>query len=99
MHGLFDQQLRICNGDGAMARMDGEVSHDKITRFLSEREYTSKDLWREVKSVVRQIERAEGVLIFDDTISAALVGVLPSRENRSYYLPCRQHGSNISRRR
>jgi hypothetical protein len=49
--------------------VNGEVSHDKITRFLSEREYTSKDLWREVKSAVRQIEADDGVLIFDDTIS------------------------------
>ncbi|PHV12888.1 IS701 family transposase, partial [Chitinimonas sp. BJB300] len=28
----------------------------------------SKDLWLQVKSVVRSIERDEGVLIFDDTI-------------------------------
>lgn len=53
---------------GLSAMVDGEVSHDKVTRFLSEREYTSKDLWREVKSTVRQIEGADGVLIFDDTI-------------------------------
>jgi len=53
---------------GLSAMVNGEVSHDKVTRFLSEREYTSKDLWREVKSVVRQVEGADGVLIFDDTI-------------------------------
>ena len=53
---------------GLSAMVDGEVSHDKVTRFLSQREYTSKDLWREVKSTVRQIEGADGVLIFDDTI-------------------------------
>ncbi len=53
---------------GLSAMLDGEVSHDKVTRFLSEREYTSKDLWREVKSTVRQIEREEGCLIFDDAI-------------------------------
>ena len=48
--------------------LDGTISHDKITRFLSEREYTSKDLWLEVKSTVRKIEGEERVLIFDDTI-------------------------------
>jgi hypothetical protein len=53
---------------GLSAMVDGEISHDKITRFLSEREYTSKDLWREVKSTVRQMEGDQGVLIFDDTI-------------------------------
>ncbi len=54
---------------GLSAMVNGEVSHDKITRFLSEREYTSKDLWLEVKRAVRQIEGDDGVLIFDDTIS------------------------------
>lgn len=53
---------------GLSAMLDGEVSHDQVTRFLSERDYTSKDLWRQVKSTVRQIERETGCLIFDDTI-------------------------------
>ena len=53
---------------GLSAMVDGEVSHDQTTRFLSEREYGSKDLWLEVKQVVRQIEDEEGCLIFDDTI-------------------------------
>jgi DDE superfamily endonuclease len=53
---------------GLSAMVDGEVSHDRITRFLSEREYSSRDLWGQVKPTVRQIERSDGVLIFDDTI-------------------------------
>src|SRR5680860_76625 len=53
---------------GLSAMVDGDMSHDHMTRFLSEREYTSKDLWLQVKSVVREIERDDGVLIFDDTI-------------------------------
>lgn len=53
---------------GMSSMLDGEVSHDRITRFLAEREYTSRDLWRQVKSTVRQIENEDGVLIFDDTI-------------------------------
>jgi hypothetical protein len=28
--------------------LDQEISHDQVTRFLSEREYTSQDLWRNV---------------------------------------------------
>src|ERR1700712_67320 len=64
----------LCNYGYATATelssmVHGEVSHDKVTRFLSEREYTSKDLWLEVKSAVRKIEGEDGVLIFDDTIS------------------------------
>jgi hypothetical protein len=53
---------------GLSAMVNGEMSHDHVTRFLSEREYTSKDLWLQVKSTVRHIERDDGVLIFDDTI-------------------------------
>jgi len=53
---------------GLSSMVDGDVSHDRVTRFLSEREYTSRDLWRQVKSTVRQIEREDGVLIFDDTL-------------------------------
>ncbi len=48
--------------------LDGEVSHDSVTRFLSSRAYTSKDLWLEVKRTVRKIEEETGCLIFDDTI-------------------------------
>jgi hypothetical protein len=53
---------------GLSSMVDGDVSHDRVTRFLSERDYTSRDLWRQVKSTVRQIEQEDGVLIFDDTI-------------------------------
>ena len=53
---------------GFSRMVEGEVSHDQMTRFLSEEEYTSKDLWLEVKGTVRQVEREDGVLIFDDTV-------------------------------
>jgi len=53
---------------GLSAMVEGEVSHDRVTRFLSGEDFTSKDLWRHVKPVVRSIEASDGVLIFDDTI-------------------------------
>ncbi|WP_376708402.1 hypothetical protein [Shewanella surugensis] len=40
----------------------------EITRLLSEQDYTSKDLWQQVKPTVRSVERDDGVLIFDYTI-------------------------------
>lgn len=47
----------------------GGVSHDKVTRFLSEKELNSSELWRLVKPLVREIEDEDwGVLIIDDTI-------------------------------
>lgn len=53
---------------GLARLLDDEFSHDQITRFLAEADYTSRDLWSLVKPVVRVIETADGVLIFDDTI-------------------------------
>lgn len=53
---------------GLERMMDGEISHDKITRFLSKDDYTSKDLWLQVKPTVRKVESDEGVVIFDDTV-------------------------------
>jgi hypothetical protein len=48
--------------------LDGSLSHDKITRMLSNQEYGSKDLWQTVKSLVRVHENDDACLIFDDTI-------------------------------
>jgi SRSO17 transposase len=53
---------------GLSAMVGGDVSHDRITRFLSSQDYTSKDLWLQVKGIVREVQNAQGVLIFDDTI-------------------------------
>ncbi len=53
---------------GLSAMLEGEVSHDRITRFLSEQDYTSKELWQQVKATVRKVEGEDGVLILDDTI-------------------------------
>jgi hypothetical protein len=44
------------------------VSHNKITRFLAEKELDSSELWRLVKPLVRELEDEGGVLIIDDTI-------------------------------
>jgi len=37
---------------GLSAMVDGQVSHDQVTRVLSAKEYASKDLWLQVKSTV-----------------------------------------------
>ena len=47
---------------------DGKISHDKVTSFLSEEDFTGKHLWRLTKSTVRQVETNEGIIIIDDTI-------------------------------
>ena len=48
--------------------LDGEISHDRITRFLSGKLKTSKDLWQFVKPLIREIETGSGCLIIDDSI-------------------------------
>lgn len=53
---------------GLSKTLDGAVSHDKITRLLSENNFSSKDLWHEVKPLVRKFESAGGCLIFDDSL-------------------------------
>jgi len=55
----------LATATGLSAMVDGAVSHDKVTRFLSGPQYTSKDWWAVVKPTVRSIEGSEGVLIFD----------------------------------
>ena len=48
--------------------LDGALSHDQVTCFLNRDDYDSKTLWQQVKKTVREVEREDGVLIFDDTI-------------------------------
>jgi hypothetical protein len=56
-------------GTGLSALLGGSVSHDRIQRFLSQREFTSADLWHFVKPHVRAVERPDGCIIIDDSIS------------------------------
>lgn len=48
---------------------EGSISHDRVTRFLNSEAQTSAALWHEVKSVIRQVENENGVLIIDDSIA------------------------------
>jgi hypothetical protein len=58
----------LTTATGMSSVLDGAVGHDEVTRFLSEREYTNKDLWKLVKPTIRQIETDDGVLVLDDTV-------------------------------
>lgn len=53
---------------GLSELLEGTLSHDQITRFLSQQRFDSKTLWQLVKPMMRAIEDDAGVLIFDDTI-------------------------------
>ena len=51
-----------------MARLLPEISHDQVTRFLSQQELNDKDLWKIVKPHLRRVQSADAVLIIDDTV-------------------------------
>ena len=53
---------------GLSELLEGEVSHDQVTRYLAGTKKTATDLWRTVKSFVREVQAEAGVLIIDDSI-------------------------------
>jgi len=59
----------LTTGTGLSRLLDGEISHDRIQRFLASPARGGKDLWKVVKPFVRQMQSKEGDLIIDDSIS------------------------------
>ena len=53
---------------GLSRLVDGDISHDSISRFLSGNEFTSRTLWQKVKPLVRKYQTTDACLIFDDVI-------------------------------
>jgi hypothetical protein len=45
------------------------ISHDKLTRFLSEEDFTGKHLWEYVKATVREVEQEDALVALDDSIA------------------------------
>ena len=62
-------QNKHATATGLSDMLSGDISHDKITRYLNYEDLGSKDLWRYNKPEIRRHERAMGgVLILDDSI-------------------------------
>ena len=53
---------------GLSSMLEGEVSHDRITRHLSGGSTGGKELWLSVKPFVKKYRSGEACIIFDDTI-------------------------------
>jgi hypothetical protein len=53
---------------GLSQLLEGEISHDQVTRYLAGTKKTATDLWRTVKPFVREVQAEAGVLIIDDSI-------------------------------
>lgn len=63
-------QNHYATATGLAAMLNGEISHDQVSRHLRSGDYGSKELWAYVKPEVRRHEqKSGGVLLLDDTIS------------------------------
>ena len=60
--------FNMATATGMSALLNEALSHDKISRFLSQSKFTQKDYWKCVKPIIRQIEDDYGVIKIDDTI-------------------------------
>lgn len=60
----------LVTSTGLSEILDGEISHDKLTRLLSNYDYDSKTLWQYVKPMVEEIISSEDVVVLaiDDSI-------------------------------
>jgi len=69
---LYSDYLIVNQGQsvstGLSTLLEGEISHDKITRSLNSSDYGSKELWSVVKPFIKQMASPNAVLCFDDTI-------------------------------
>ena len=61
-------QNKYATATGLSDLLSGEISHDKITRFLHSGDFGSKELWRYVKPTIHKLASDDGVLILDDSI-------------------------------
>jgi hypothetical protein len=63
-------QNHYATATGLAAMLDGEVSHDQVSRHLRSGVRGSKELWGYIKPSVRRHEqKSGGVLLLDDTLS------------------------------
>lgn len=71
---LYSDYLLVNQGQttatGLSALLEGELSHDQLTRYLSGTDHGCAQLWHKVKPLVRKHADAAAVLIIDDTVQA-----------------------------
>lgn len=62
---------KYATATGMSAAFCGQISHDKVSRFLSESYFDSRTIWKTVKPLIRKqvaVDDDSGVLIIDDSI-------------------------------
>ena len=69
---LYSDYLLYSRGQttatGLSEILEGDISHDKLTRFLATELFDERTLWKKVKKIVRAYEEEDACLIYDDTI-------------------------------
>lgn len=69
---LYSDYLLVNQAQPTATRLselvEGKLSHDAITRSLSQQDYGSKQLWQSVKPFLLEVAQEDAVLIFDDTV-------------------------------
>ena len=50
-------QTKYATATGLEALLEGELSHDRISRFLKQYKFGAKDLWKYIKPEVRKFEK------------------------------------------
>lgn len=72
---------------GLSAMLDGLLSHDRVTDFLTQSAFDNKALWQQVKPLVRKLGQPSGVLVVDDSIAhkphSAINGLVCSHYDHS----------------
>lgn len=58
----------LTTATGLSQIVDNKISHDQVTRFLSNKEFTASDLWKIGKPYYKVLASNEGALIIDDSI-------------------------------
>jgi len=71
---LYVDYLMVSTGQvsatGLSKLVDSSLSHDQVTRLLRESYdlFTPQSYWKRIKSLVRKVEQASGILICDDFV-------------------------------
>ena len=60
--------FNMATATGMSKLLNEALSHDAISRFLGQGQFTQKDYWKCVKPIIRRIEGDHGVIKIDDTI-------------------------------
>ena len=68
---IYTDYLLVSFGQASatgLSRLLPDISHDQVTRFLSQETLNDKDLWHLVKPHLRRVQTEDAVLIIDDTV-------------------------------